>query len=617
MATRMAPRPLLALPAPLGSAKFARLFANEAPAESQDRRRAIPKAESFLSLREDPRKKRDDHQRRDIGRDIGREHHSRNSRHQPAPPPRGAPDVVTAEVKAEEYENAKFEDFPLHPDLQKRLQEVGFQKPFPVQAATFPYSLVGKDVIARAFTGSGKTLAFTIPVIQRLAFPSNPSSASSSGHHSPRAILLSPTRELGLQIYDEIKKISGFIRCVALYGGSSISTQQRDLRRGVDVVIGTPGRINDLIERGNLDLSKIEIFVLDEADQMMGNDFRDQVESIMSETPKERQTLLFSATMPSSVKSLTRNFMRDPILVDLLKGNRVPSTVTHLGMPMRPGQSKFKAIGDTLLVKGPEKAIIFCNSRVESSKLALYLSGRDIPCEALHSDLSQSQRERSMSNFRDGRLRAIIATDVAARGIDVPNCDLVIHCEPPSNGFEFYIHRSGRTGRAGKSGESLVLYSRADRDFLRDLEKTGIDLIDIDPPKDEEVMEKAINNEIKKMEAVPKKLVDKLTPAAQKLFEEQGIAALAKALVISSKFQPEKEVDSEDRRARFGGDRDRDRDRGGSRFGGGDRDRRFGGDRDRDRSGSRFGGDRDRFRGGMREERHHSHHRDHAGRHNY
>jgi len=439
-----------------------------------------------------------------------------------------------------------FGDFSLNQKLLKRLKEIGYEKPFPIQSATFPYTLVGKDVIARAYTGSGKTLAFTLPIIQKLAYSDTNNTRNKTGSISPRAIILSPTRELGLQIFNEIDKIADQIKCLAVYGGTSIESQVRTLRKGVDVVIGTPGRVNDLIERQSLNLSNIQFFVLDEADQMMGADFRPQVEAILAETPKSRQTILFSATMPRSVKDLTRDFMNDPEVVDLLEeGVKVPETVKHFGIPMRMNQSRFKAIGDLILMRAPKKGIIFTNRKIESTKLSLYLTSRNISCEALHSDLTQGQREKTMQRFRNGELQVVIATDVAARGIDVPDCDLVLQIEPPNNGFEYYIHRSGRTGRAGKDGTSIVLYSRNERDFLASLVQTGIHLQNMTLPKEEEIISLSVKNQTEKMSSISPALIEKVVPIVTELHNKEGVQALAKAMVLAANYQSSNEFEEE------------------------------------------------------------------------
>jgi superfamily II DNA/RNA helicase len=205
---------------------------------------------------------------------------------------------------------------------------------------------------------------------------------------------------------------------------------------------------------------------------------------------------------------------------------------------VRPGETRAKIIGDLIQVRNSNRAIIFCNTKNEASKVALYLSGRGISCDALHSDLSQFQREQAMAAFRKGTTKAITATDVAARGIDVPDCDLVIHSEPPGNGFEYYIHRSGRTGRAGKEGTSIVLHGRKHRDFIFELDKIGVELKNIKPPTQEEVITLAIKAEAEKMKTIPKALVDKVLPEAERMFQEQGVVALAKALILSTKSQP-------------------------------------------------------------------------------
>lgn len=321
-------------------------------------------------------------------------------------------------------------------------------------------------MIGRARTGTGKTLAFGIPIMDRIL---RHNEKNGSGRN-PLAIILAPTRELARQVEKEFKE-SAPLDSLCVYGGVPISHQMRALNYGVDVVVGTPGRIIDLLRRGVLNLSEIQFVVLDEADQMLAVGFDEDVEVIMENLPQNRQSMLFSATMPSWIRKITSKYLKDPIIIDLVgdEDQKLPEGISlysiaseHYGKPSILGPLiKEHANGG--------KCIVFTQTKREADRLA-YAMGRSYACQALHGDISQNQRERTLSGFRDGRFNILVATDVAARGLDIPNVDLVIHYELP-NTSELFVHRSGRTARAGKKGSAILIYTNDQARAVRIIEQ--------------------------------------------------------------------------------------------------------------------------------------------------
>ncbi|KAF2921407.1 hypothetical protein DAI22_07g031000 [Oryza sativa Japonica Group] len=337
----------------------------------------------------------------------------------------------------------------ISPWIVERLAARGITRLFPIQRAVLDPAMQGKDMIGRARTGTGKTLAFGIPIMDRIL---RHNEKNGSGRN-PLAIILAPTRELARQVEKEFKE-SAPLDSLCVYGGVPISHQMRALNYGVDVVVGTPGRIIDLLRRGVLNLSEIQFVVLDEADQMLAVGFDEDVEVIMENLPQNRQSMLFSATMPSWIRKITSKYLKDPIIIDLVgdEDQKLPEGISlysiaseHYGKPS---------------ILGP---------LIKADRLA-YAMGRSYACQALHGDISQNQRERTLSGFRDGRFNILVATDVAARGLDIPNVDLVIHYELP-NTSELFVHRSGRTARAGKKGSAILIYTNDQARAVRIIEQ--------------------------------------------------------------------------------------------------------------------------------------------------
>ena len=478
----------------------------------------------------------------------------------------------------------QFSDIGLNDALVRRLNKLGFTNAFEIQAETLPVTLRGKDVIGRAVTGSGKTLAFAIPIIEKLSV--------SKRRTNPRAMVIAPTRELCKQVMKSIDVLCDDLRCVALYGGDSYSRQEYELQRGVDVVCATPGRLNDHVQRGNLDLKDMEFLILDEADELLTPNFKIQIEDVLRNVPRSKQMMLFSATLPYNIRQLIKEYMSDPVMIDLVKNKSlVPSSIRHQAMLVKH-YIRDRVVVDLIRTRQPERAIVFTPMKIQASNLARFLMRNGIAATSLHSDLSQSVRESCLEGFRAGEVKVIVATDVAARGIDIPEIDLVVHCEPPPNGVEYYIHRSGRTGRKGQSGTSVLLLSksRESEEFLFQLQKS-IDVEVIQTPSRREVIASGISAAVQSVQKVDPKLSALALSEAEKLLETHGADALASALTLVANLGVTEPEQKWKNKGEYGG---------GKRFRDGFRSRRkfefnrFGGYRDGRRRDSYSGFDIER-----------------------
>jgi ATP-dependent RNA helicase DeaD len=341
-----------------------------------------------------------------------------------------------------------FADLGLRPEVLKALVDMGFSEPMEVQLKAIPQVREGRDILVQSRTGSGKTAAFAIPFADWIADPGVP---------SPQALVLLPTRELALQVAAETARICATspLSVVPVYGGSPMGRQIEQLRAGAHIVCGTPGRILDHIRRGTLQLDKIKCVVLDECDEMLSMGFQEDIESILGETPSQRQTLLFSATIPEGIQRLSRRYMRSPETLTLSADFVGVYEIRHTYYSIPGGQREAELVR-ILAFEEPERALIFCNTREETGRVAEYLRRQGLQAEPISSDLSQSEREQVMSQMRAGNLRFLVATDVAARGIDIENLPCVINYTFPESP-EAYIHRTGRTGRAGRTGHAISL----------------------------------------------------------------------------------------------------------------------------------------------------------------
>ncbi|NVK50724.1 MAG: DEAD/DEAH box helicase [Cyclobacteriaceae bacterium] len=378
--------------------------------------------------------------------------------------------------------NTKFSDLGISKEILQAVEEMGYTQPSPIQEQSIPYILEGHDVIGQAQTGTGKTAAFAIPIIDLV----------DSDFHKPQAIILCPTRELAVQVEGEFQKLAKHhrkISSVAIYGGESIDKQIRVLKKGVQIVVGTPGRVQDHINRGTLKLEDAGIIVLDEADEMLDMGFRDDIEAILQEMPEERQTVFFSATMAKPIMDLTRKYQNEPHIIKIAKKELTVDRIEQIYYEVKP-TLKMELMVRLMTVNNYNLSVVFCNTKRMTDEVTESLGSRGILAEALHGDLSQAQRDKVMGKFRKGLCTVLVATDVAARGIDVDNVEAVFNFDLPLD-EEYYVHRIGRTGRAGKSGVAInFVTGRRDMQKIKDLERfTKATITRMDPPSVTELIE--------------------------------------------------------------------------------------------------------------------------------
>lgn len=347
-------------------------------------------------------------------------------------------------------------------EVTKKLHTFGVAKPTPIQEQAIPLIMDGKDVIAQAQTGTGKTFAFILPILEKIT----------PGTEHVQALIVTPTRELALQITDEIEKLVADIKGIdvlAVYGGQDVEKQLKKLKKGMQLVVGTPGRLLDHIRRETIQLSDVSFLVLDEADQMLHIGFLNEVEDIIRETPESRQTMLFSATIPPEVRSLAKKHMHTPQYIQVEKTQGPADNVEQIAIHTTD-RGKQAALIQLIDTHRPFLAVIFCRTKRRVSKLYENLKTNRYSCDELHGDLSQAKRERVMKRFRDAEIQLLIATDVAARGLDVEGVTHVYNYDIPQDA-ESYVHRIGRTGRAGMKGLAVTLYTSDDRQALELIEK--------------------------------------------------------------------------------------------------------------------------------------------------
>ncbi|MFC4735668.1 DEAD/DEAH box helicase [Bacillus daqingensis] len=355
----------------------------------------------------------------------------------------------------------KFDEFEISSSLKKATKEMGFEAPSPIQEKVIPVILGGRDVIGQAQTGTGKTAAFGIPLINDI----------NAKQKHVQALILTPTRELAIQVAGEFQKLSKFnkVQTLPVYGGQSIGHQIKSLKRGVQVVVGTPGRVLDHINRGTLKLDRLSKLVLDEADEMLDMGFIDDIEKILQNANTERQSLLFSATMPPAIRKLSSRYMNNPEHITIDKGEMTAPLIEQVYYKVLD-KNKLDSLCRIIDSETPELGIIFCRTKKGVAELTESLQARGYAADGLHGDLTQSQRDVVMRKFRKGTIEFLIATDVAARGIDVQNVSHVINFDIPQDP-ESYVHRIGRTGRAGKEGIAITLVTPREMKHLRSIER--------------------------------------------------------------------------------------------------------------------------------------------------
>jgi Superfamily II DNA and RNA helicases len=355
--------------------------------------------------------------------------------------------------------STRFEDLGLSKELLRAVEDMGFEEPSPIQVLAIPHILEGRDIVGQAQTGTGKTAAFGLPLLEKL----DPRAKLT------QALILCPTRELAIQVAEEVGKLAQRrkISVLPIYGGQPIERQFRALEKGAQVIVGTPGRVMDHMERGTLSLNAVSIAVLDEADEMLDMGFRDDIEHILEHTPENSQRIFFSATMPAAIMEMAKRFLNEPEIVKITRKQLTVPSVEQTYYEVRPHQ-KMEALCRVIDSSGFRKALVFCSTKRSVDELTSHLMTRGYLADGLHGNLAQPQRDRVMGRFRTGGIEILVATDVAARGIDVDDVDAVINYDIPHD-VENYVHRIGRTGRAGRAGKAFTFVTAREHYRLRDI----------------------------------------------------------------------------------------------------------------------------------------------------
>jgi ATP-dependent RNA helicase RhlE len=375
--------------------------------------------------------------------------------------PKKKKDTTPALVAADEASVPSFADLGLHENVLSAITAAGYTTPTPIQRDAIPVVRRGRDVMGLAQTGTGKTAAFTLPLVDRLI----------EGPRRTRALVLTPTRELCIQVEESVRKyaLHADISVAAVFGGVPIDPQERALRGGVDVVVATPGRLIDHIERQNVVFDDLEVLVLDEADRMLDMGFAPQINRIVSQLPAYRQTLLFSATMPPEVEALARKYLRKPVVVQVGARSAAASTVTHAVYPV-PRQKKNALLVQLLKGAGHESVLIFSRTKRDADRIVRDLEAAGVSATAMHADKSQAQRMRALADFKEGKTSVLVATDIAQRGLDISGITHVINYDVPQQA-EDYVHRIGRTGRAAREGDAYTFMAPDEIGMVRSIER--------------------------------------------------------------------------------------------------------------------------------------------------
>ncbi|NJK99828.1 MAG: DEAD/DEAH box helicase [Spirulinaceae cyanobacterium RM2_2_10] len=408
-----------------------------------------------------------------------------------------------------------------------QLEELGFETPTEIQTQAIPHLLAGRDVVGQSQTGTGKTAAYSLPLLDRV----------DETVAAVQVLVLAPTRELAQQVAQSVDDFSGArrLKTLVVCGGQSIERQIRSLRRGAQIVVGTPGRVIDLLDRSDLDLAQVRWVVLDEADEMLSMGFIDDVKRILRRTPQERSTACFSATMPREIRDLIQQFLRDPVTVTVTQQEAAPTRIEQRAYLVPRSWPKMRALMPILEVESPESAIVFVRTKRLAGELASKLQSAGYSADEYHGDLSQNQRERLVQRFRNGQVKAIVATDIAARGLDVENLSHVINYDLPDNA-ETYIHRIGRTGRAGNTGIALSLIQPFDRHLLRRIERRLRQQLEVSQiPTQAQIEARRLASLQEKMQAtLAGERVASFLPTVKELsadYDPQAIAAAALQMV--------------------------------------------------------------------------------------
>lgn len=383
--------------------------------------------------------------------------------------------------------NMKFEDLNLSPEILKSIKDRGFENPTTIQEQAIPLGLSGKDFIGQSQTGTGKTMAFSIPIVEQI----------DKSLAKPQAIILCPTRELAVQVSDEINKICKYskVKVTAVYGGESIDRQIKNIKQGAQIIVGTPGRVLDHIKRKTLKLGEVKFAVLDEADEMLDMGFIEDIEEILKQTDENRQTMLFSATMPKEIANLAKRYLTEPEIIRVASKQVTVDRIVQKYVRVR-NTDKAEVLSRIVQLEDARKSIVFCNTKRMVDELTYDMQARGYSVEGLHGDMKQQKRDYVMDRFKKGNVDMLIATDVAARGLDIKNVDIVFNYDLPQED-EQYVHRIGRTGRAGKTGKSYSFVFGRDVDRLKNIQKYAkCEMEEIKIPRYAEIKDKVLNNYI-------------------------------------------------------------------------------------------------------------------------
>ena len=438
----------------------------------------------------------------------------------------------------------KFEDINLSEEIQKAVSDMGFEEMSPIQSQAIPNLLEGIDIIGQAQTGTGKTAAFGIPIIEKC----------NRKDRSLQAMVLCPTRELSIQVAEEVRRLAKYkkdIFVLPIYGGQPIDRQIKALKKGVQIVVGTPGRIIDHIRRKTLKLGSIRMLVLDEADEMFDMGFRDDIELIVNHMPEERQTIFFSATMPKEIVDFAKRYQTNPKTIKVVHKELTVPRVEQYYFELKE-HMKTEILSRLIDIYNPKLSIVFCNTKKKVDELTIELQGRGYFVDGLHGDLKQSQRDRVMSKFRTGNIDILVATDVAARGLDVDDVDIVFNYDIPQD-EEYYVHRIGRTARAGREGIALSFVVGRDRYRIKDIERyTKTKIVRKDLPTLKDMEERQSDILIEKIKGeIDKGQLDRYEKMLNQLLDEDYTsfdiaAALLKFYLENNKLEGHRELDAVD-----------------------------------------------------------------------
>lgn len=426
-----------------------------------------------------------------------------------------------------------FEELPLNEKTKKALKDAGYVSPTPIQEQAIPTILEGKDFIGQSKTGTGKTASYSLPMIEGI----------DASNKKVQAIVLCPTRELAVQVADETRKFLKYqegIKTIAIYGGQSIETQIKMLKKGVQIVIGTPGRVMDHMRRKTLKLDHVKMCVLDEADEMLNMGFEEDIETILKDVPEERQTVLFSATMNKRIMGITKKYLKNPKKVKIQAEELTVNEIEQISISIKEAM-KSETLMRLIQVYQPQKAIVFCNTKKRVDDLIEVLKQNHFKAEALHGDIKQTMRERIMKRMRNGEFQILVATDVVARGIDIQDVEFVLNYDVPQE-EEYYVHRIGRTGRNGNTGKAITFVVGKEKSKLQSIKKYSNAKI-----KEGKIPTLAEINKIKNKVAIQKiqKVIDEKEFANEdllkQLLENNKIEEVAKALITLLYGKPKEE----------------------------------------------------------------------------